>query len=293
MSAPPEGLPAPGVVWPERFAARLEGLVPRLTARRELREGAGASRILGVGEEFMGHRPYRAGEDLRRLDWNLLARSDQPFVVHTRREAAEVWWILVDQSRSMGIGEPGKLSQAVSLAVALGAIGTRVGARVQINVGSSLAVELRRGQSLAPVLSRLGGARAEEEAGLDGLLATRRPSPEAGLVALVGDGIGLTSTQVASLSRPGRQLAFLQVLAPVELDPRPVLERGGVLWHDPEGGSPRSAGDEGLAGYEHGLESWLEGWGRTAAQHGLLWRLCSSATPFEEVLTEFLGRGAL
>ena len=39
--------------------------------------GQHASRRHGVGMEFSQYRPYQPGDDLRRLDWRLAARSDR------------------------------------------------------------------------------------------------------------------------------------------------------------------------------------------------------------------------
>ena len=60
-------LPAPSVRFEPEFLARVERLLVRLAGARERREGSGRSFLLGGGEEFSGHRPYRPGEDLRAL----------------------------------------------------------------------------------------------------------------------------------------------------------------------------------------------------------------------------------
>ena len=80
-------LPCPGVAFPPEFVGRLERLSHRVSTARQRREGAGGLRLTGAGEEFVGYRPYRIGEDLRRLDWDLFARLDRPYVRVRRREA--------------------------------------------------------------------------------------------------------------------------------------------------------------------------------------------------------------
>jgi len=38
------------------------------------------SRLVGPGVEFAGVREYQPGDDIRRIDWNLTARSNTPFI---------------------------------------------------------------------------------------------------------------------------------------------------------------------------------------------------------------------
>ena len=273
-------LPAPRVVWPEGFAARLEAFVPRVAARRERREGAGSGSLLGAVEEFVGHRPYRAGEDLRRLDWGLLARSDQPFVRRTRREAAESWAVVLDTSASMGLGEPGKLSAGATLAAAVAAVGARGGATVQVVTGAASPFEVRRGAPLGRLLEGLGSLEAGGSGGLAELLGSWRPPSGCGFVVVVGDLVGAEPQDLAPWERPGRELVLAQVLAPEELTPP---QEGVVRWFDPEGeGSRLAGGADAMRRYDQRLEAWLEAWARAAGRPGLRWSVGSSAVPFEE-----------
>ena len=71
-------VPSPTVRFPADFVSRLGAFAAQLSATRE-REEVGRRRTLqGEGQEFVGHRPYRPGEDLRKLDWDLYARVDRP-----------------------------------------------------------------------------------------------------------------------------------------------------------------------------------------------------------------------
>ena len=46
----------------------------------ELLAGSWNSAFKGRGIEFEEVRPYQVGDDVRSIDWNVTARSDQPFV---------------------------------------------------------------------------------------------------------------------------------------------------------------------------------------------------------------------
>lgn len=288
MGARPEKpeLPSPGVDLPPDYVRRLERLVLQMAAKGERREGLGQAHLLGAGEEFIGHRPYRQGEDLRRLDWDLLARSDQAFVRRTRREAAQVWSVVLDTSGSMGIGSPGKLNAGAQLAGALMAVGMRAGVRVQLKSGLGPALSIRRGQSLGTLIQRLKDLRAGGELGAspEAILSGWGPPREVGLVVIIGDLVGLRPKDLEPHRRPGRRMVLLQVLAPEELEPGNQLLGEAVHWFDPEGPDERPglAPGEAALVYERRLEAWLEGWQRSTRSRGMGWSVGASDVPFEE-----------
>jgi uncharacterized protein (DUF58 family) len=58
----------------------------------------------GPGTDFAGTREYEAGDDARRIDWNLSARSLAPFIRTTDADRELQTWVVVDQSSSMDFG---------------------------------------------------------------------------------------------------------------------------------------------------------------------------------------------
>jgi len=71
---------------------------------RNLRVGAYTSPLRGPGFDFDEHQPYRHGDDVRRIDWNVTARMGAPFVRHTHAERELNVMIAIDVSRSMALG---------------------------------------------------------------------------------------------------------------------------------------------------------------------------------------------
>jgi uncharacterized protein (DUF58 family) len=71
---------------------------------RNLRVGAYTSPLRGSGFDFDEHQPYRPGDDVRRIDWNVTARMNAPFVRHTHAERELNVMIALDVSRSMELG---------------------------------------------------------------------------------------------------------------------------------------------------------------------------------------------
>ena len=76
------------------------------TARkiRNLRVGPYTSPMRGPGLEFDEHRPYRPGDDVRRIDWNVTARLNAPFLRQTHAERELTIVAALDLSRSMAFG---------------------------------------------------------------------------------------------------------------------------------------------------------------------------------------------
>ncbi len=71
---------------------------------RNQRVGAYQSPLRGPGFDFDEHQPYRPGDDVRRIDWNVTARMDAPYVRHTHAERELNVIIAMDVSKSMNIG---------------------------------------------------------------------------------------------------------------------------------------------------------------------------------------------
>lgn len=62
------------------------------------------SAFRGRGIEFEEVRPYQVGDDVRTIDWNVTARSDQPYVKLFREERELTVHLLVDLSASQSLG---------------------------------------------------------------------------------------------------------------------------------------------------------------------------------------------
>jgi uncharacterized protein (DUF58 family) len=282
-AAQPESrTPYPGVAFASDYVRRLERLTLRLSAAGERREGAGSAALAGGGDEFVGYRPYRPGEDLRQLAWDLLARLDRPYVRVTRREAAERWALLIDVSASMGVGPPGKLQAAAELAGAVACAGLRRGARIELWSSDGAApYRARRVTDLPGILRFLESLRAAGQRGLGDLCASTRVGRGCGRLVLFGDLLDLEPQRVARLRAPGRELLCAQVLAPVELAPQPGLP---VEWLDPEGDGRLacSRDQDAILAYERALKTRLSAWDEVASRHGITHAVHPSERPFED-----------
>jgi uncharacterized protein (DUF58 family) len=106
-------------VIPDDLAQDIRSIELRVDRRiRSLRVGSYTSPLRGEGFEFDQHRPYRHGDDVRRIDWNATARIGSPFLRQTRAER-ELQMVLVgDLSRSMQFGSGRSKHDAMVLATA-------------------------------------------------------------------------------------------------------------------------------------------------------------------------------
>ncbi len=87
---------------------RIKGL--SLLARRVVEgvlHGLHRSPFRGLSVEFAQHREYSPGDELKRLDWQVLARSDRYVVKEYDQETNLRAVIFLDCSRSMAYGEKG------------------------------------------------------------------------------------------------------------------------------------------------------------------------------------------
>ncbi len=72
---------------------------------------------LGASTDFAEHRPYMPGDDVRRVDWRLFARTDRHYVKEFEADTNTNFVVLLDVSRSMAYGN--KMQYACTLAACL------------------------------------------------------------------------------------------------------------------------------------------------------------------------------
>lgn len=93
-----------------RYALGLPNQAPRGAAGASMGVQAGSSL------EFKDFRDYQPGDDLRHIDWNAFARSDQLFVKLFREEITPHLDLFVDGTRSMDLEGSAKGEAALGLA---------------------------------------------------------------------------------------------------------------------------------------------------------------------------------
>lgn len=259
------------------------GKLKRLTlvatqVRAGMMKGDRRSVKRGSSIEFADYRDYTPGDDLRRLDWNVYARLDRPYMKLFEEEEDLAVHILIDGSQSMdwGTGDQNKFIYALRLAGALGAITLESGDRLTVATlaegKTSLAFgPARGGQNTLRLLQSLESQKAHGNTDLDRslrdyLLSPRRP----GLSFLISDLLTYSEPikGLGQLQGRGHEVTLLHVLAPEELDP-PLA--GDLRLVDVESGQTQDVSlDGGLrALYRQKLEAWRDEIKATCRKRGI------------------------
>jgi uncharacterized protein (DUF58 family) len=109
----------------ERAALRYSLGVPKQAPVNQTGSTLGAR--AGSSLEFKDHRAYEPGDDLRHIDWNAYARTDQLSIKLFREEVTPHLDIIVDGSRSMNLEGTSKGGATVALAAFFATAATRAG----------------------------------------------------------------------------------------------------------------------------------------------------------------------
>jgi uncharacterized protein (DUF58 family) len=241
--APTSARPGPGPI-PDRLLKALDVTIGR---RMEgMLAGDYRSSLLGDGTELALIRPYVPGDDVRRMDWNVTARTGEPHIRVHQAERVLVTWLVLDTSPSMrfGTADRRKADVAEGVAIAVGHLSTRRGNRLgALTFGGP-------DPTMLPV--------RQGRVGLVALLAALRDEPDEAPGRLGSTSLGAALRQAGSLARqrslavvvsdfrgprdwrpPLLQLAGRHDVVAVEIrDPREQnLPNAGELWLvDPETG---------------------------------------------------------
>jgi uncharacterized protein (DUF58 family) len=202
------------------------------------------STLLGAGSELAMIRPYAPGDDVRRIDWNVTARTGEPHVRVDLAERVLVTWLVLDTTPSMqfGTADRRKADVAEGVAIAIGHLATRRGNRLGIVTfgdESTYAIPPRQGR--VALLGLLNAVRDEEGGPGTGAPTLGEALDRAGALArqkslavVVSDFRGPRDWRRPLLDLAGRH----DVIAVEVRDPREQeLSNVGLLWLvDPESG---------------------------------------------------------
>lgn len=240
--------------------ARLERL--QLGNRRRLAgrfSGEHRSPRYGSSLDFADYREYHPGDDFRRIDYSLYARTDQLFIRLFEAEDDLSLRLLVDTSGSMGFH--GKLRQAARLAGALGFVALTRRDVVSLATFPSTAPPRRlsgRG-AVEPMLRLLGGLEADGGTDVRSAAADALARPGVpGTTVVVSDLLSPTwEAAIDRLPSRGGDSAVVHVLAREELEPAMM---GDLDLEDTESGAQVavSLAADSLKKYTAATQRWLD-----------------------------------
>ncbi len=239
---------APPIMQGDRMEHGLRLL--ELDVRRRLDgllQGNHLGLVPGPGTEPGEARTYQPGDDVRRMDWAVTARTTVPHIRETVADRELETWLVVDLSGSLFFGtaacEKRDLVVAATAAVAhlTGGGGNRLGAVIATGE-KTVRVPARGGLAHARGLVRKIAETPRAPEGVRGDLTDaieqlRRPPRRRGLAVIISDFLGDVEWQ-----RPLRALSARHDLLAIEvIDPRDIdlPEVGTVVLADPESGRQR------------------------------------------------------
>ncbi|SOJ54888.1 hypothetical protein MSIMFB_02379 [Mycobacterium simulans] len=203
--------------------------------------------IPGPGSEPGESRLYQPGDDVRRMDWAVTARTTHPHVRQMIADRELETWLVVDMSASLDFGTAvcEKRDLAVAAAAAITFLnsggGNRLGALIA-NGATMTRVPARTGRQHQHTMLRTIATMPKAPPGVRGDLAVaidalRRPERRRGMAVIISDFLGPINWM-----RPLRAIAARhEVLAIEVLDPRDVElpDIGDVILQDAESGVTR------------------------------------------------------
>jgi uncharacterized protein (DUF58 family) len=219
--------------------------------------------------EFNDYREYEPGDDLRHIDWNAYARSDQLMVKLYREEVTPHLDVVLDGSRSMALADTRKADAAVALAAFFAAAASSAGYSHRAwLIGET--VRPLANAAARPV--RWEGIDFDFRGNPDDVLARQRPAWRArGMRILVSDLLWLGDPAM-TLSRFGDRAASMivvQVLAEADVEPPSF---GNLRLVDSETEALKELYIDAAAGkrYREALARHQQNWHRACRQAGAI-----------------------
>ncbi|WP_375436276.1 DUF58 domain-containing protein [uncultured Hymenobacter sp.] len=263
--------------------------------------GQHQSRRHGVGMEFSQYRPYQPGDDLRRLDWRLAARSDRYYLRESEVDTSLTVHLLLDATASMNHRDDNglrKLDYARLLLAALAYIATQQGDAVGLTVLHPAGLHHLPPRADARQLARLYHALeiteatgAFPDAGTLAPLTARR---QRALTVCVSDLYEQDAEIEGLLTRmraTSGEVLLLHLLARNELE---FTFRGAVTFEDLETGQRLQLdADQQRTTWQQQLQAWLETTAQQARRHGFDYHQLSSSDPLDRAMREFMRRRTL
>jgi uncharacterized protein (DUF58 family) len=188
--------------------------------------GLHRSPYLGFSTDFAEHRPYMPGDDIRRIDWKLFARSDRHYIKLFEAETNANFAVLLDVSKSMSYGshEVTKLDYARYLSACLSFFSNRQRDRTGLVTFDHEIVEyvppsMKHIDTILHVLDRVDAGRQGRLA--EPLLQITELLGRKGILVLISDFYEDPEEVIAAIAPlrgRGHDIIVFQVLDPAELE---------------------------------------------------------------------------
>lgn len=258
--------------------------------------GMHRSPYIGFSVEFESHREYQLGDDLRHVNWNLWARTNELFVKQFKCDTNLQLYLLMDVSGSMlcDNGSGPKWCYASRAAAALGFLSIKNRDAVGLTFLNSKVVDhlpsALKPNQFESLIYMLENPSPQEEADISqSLNEVTRLCKRRGLLILFSDMFDNEEQLFRGLNQlrfMGHEVLVIHILDKYELE---LPEKGNYEFVDLEKGSRIKASvGEIRSSYNRVVKGWCEGVRRQCQEIGVEYLFCTTGMPLKDVLVSYL-----
>ena len=256
-----------------------------LTAPRNVPFGIAGSQMgkrPGSSLEFIDHREYQPGDDLRRIDWSGFARSDKLTVKLYRDEVSPHLDLVIDGSCSMALEDSPKSQATLGLAAVFATAASNVGFSHTAWIAGDGCRQVVNGTARPSIWDEIDFAyRGDLSTSFVKLPPSWGPF---GLRVLLSDLLcpGDPLTILAQFADQATAVVVMQVLAAADVNP---IERGNIRLIDSETGAVQEIFLDPVAEkrYRDAFARHQENWHLAAKQTGAI----MTTVVAEEILNDW------
>ena len=247
--------------------------------------------------EFVEHRPYMPGDEIKHIDWKAFGRTYRYFIKQFEEETNLKSHIFIDASRSMEFASDGriqKIEYASYVAAALSYLMIEQRDAVGLTIydeaiRTSLPARATR-IYLKEILRELDSLKAANETGTAAALHKVAESiKRRGLVIVLSDLLDNPSevmTAFKHFRHKGNEMIVMQVLDPLE---RSFAFGTDAVFKDLETGEKMTTQPWHIQkAYREAMKEYLDMYKRECRDNGIDYVLLDTATPFDKALLEYL-----
>ena len=260
--------------------------------------GMHRSPYFGQSVEFLQHREYAPGDDLRHVDWKVWARQDRLYIKQFEEDTNMRVNLLVDVSSSMAYGE-GHLTKyeyaatiATSLAFLILKHQDAVGCMTFDDKVRAKIQTLSKRTQLASIIQSLDVNKPNDKTDLGNIfLQAAETYPRRGMMIVVSDLFGdvaATMKGLRLLRQRGHDILVFHVMDDDELE---FPFTGPTRFEDMESETRLNCNPKALReGYLEALREFLDEVRHECAKNSIDYALVKTSDPLDAVLAQFLSR---
>lgn len=260
--------------------------------------GMHRSPYFGQSVEFLQHRQYTPGDDLRHVDWQVWARHDRLYVKQFEEDTNMRVNLLVDVSNSMdyGRGTFNKFDYAATIAASLAYLVLKnhdaVGCMTFDQSVRHKLPTLSKQTQLNAIVDSLQSSTPAAKTDLNRIfMEAAETYPRRGMMIVISDFFGDVESTLKGLRvlrQRGHDVLVFQVLDDDEVD---FPFTGSTRFEDLESDSRLNCDPKALRdGYLEELHRFLDALRRGCAKAEIDFSLVKTGDPMDAVLAEFLSR---